>query len=202
MTARKRLFDIVFALLLLPLLALPILLVALVLLLREGRPLIYASERMRAPGEAFYLLKFRTMRPAAENSGVSGGDKTARVSPLQRHLRKSRLDELPQLWNILRGDISFVGPRPPLRLYTERFPEIYDRVLQSRPGVTGLASLVYHRHEERILADCTTAEMTDAAYCRRCIPAKARLDMLYQAQKSLCFDVVLLAKTLKSVAKK
>lgn len=202
MTLSKRLFDIVFSLVLGVLLVLPILLVAAILALREGRPVLYRSERMRAPDQAFGLLKFRTMRPSAENAGVSGGDKAGRMSAFQRRLRRTRLDELPQLWNILRGDMSFVGPRPPLRQYTERFPALYGQVLRNRPGVTGLASLVYHRHEERILADCTTAEMTDSAYCRRCIPAKARLDLIYQRHQNLCFDVVLLVKTLKSVVGK
>ena len=200
MTLSKRLFDILFALLLGVILALPMLAVAVILALREGRPVLYRSERMRGTDAPFQLLKFRTMRPSRDNAGVSGGDKAGRMSPFQRHLRRTRLDELPQLWNILRGDMSFVGPRPPLRQYTERFPALYAQVLRNRPGVTGLASLVYHRHEERILADCATAEMTDSAYSRRCIPAKARLDLIYQRHQNLCFDVVLLLKTLKSVA--
>ena len=97
-----------------------------------------------------------------------------------RFLRRSRLDEVPQLWNVLKGDMSFVGPRPPLRLYVERFPELYAKVLQSRPGVTGLATLVFHRHEEKLLAACRSAAETDAVYARRCVPRKARIDLIYQ----------------------
>ncbi len=195
MTPAKRLADIVLALvggvLLLPV----ILAVAAVILVRDGRPVLYGSERMRAPGRPFTLWKFRTMRPGTEDGGVSGGDKAMRITPTGRFLRRTRLDELPQLWNILRGDMSFVGPRPPLRRYVEMFPDLYARVLGSRPGVTGLATLIYHRHEERILARCTTAEETDRVYARRCVPAKARLDLIYQRKRTVCMDLVLLART-------
>lgn len=199
MTPAKRAFDLVFALLLLPVLAPVIAAVGLWILLADGRPVFYLAERMKAPGEPFLLWKFRTMTTVAADAGVSGGDKSARVTRTGRLLRRYRLDELPQIWNILKGDMSFVGPRPPLRQYVERFPALYAQVLQSRPGVTGLASLVYHRHEERILAACTTAQETDAAYCRRCIPAKARLDLIYQNHRSICVDLVLIGRTVARV---
>lgn len=195
MTPQKRLFDIAFALLLLPLL-LPIgLVLAALLLATQGRPLFYAAERMKTPTEAFRLWKFRTMTVVAADSGVSGGDKSARITPMGGILRRLRLDELPQIWNILRGDISFVGPRPPLRQYVERFPEIYAQVLRSRPGVTGLASIHYHRHEEWLLARSTSPGETDRIYCSRCIPAKARLDLIYARHASLCFDLRLIGRT-------
>jgi lipopolysaccharide/colanic/teichoic acid biosynthesis glycosyltransferase len=139
------------------------------------------------------------MRPTTEDSGVSGGDKSDRVTPMGRALRRTRLDELPQLWNILWGDISFVGPRPPLRQYTEAFPETYAAVLRSRPGVTGLASLRFHKREEALLAPCATPEETDAVYRRRCVPAKAKLDLIYQKNASLCFDLALIWETAKGV---
>jgi lipopolysaccharide/colanic/teichoic acid biosynthesis glycosyltransferase len=113
-----------------------------------------------------------------------------------RLLRRFRLDEVPQLWNILRGDISFVGPRPPLRQYVERFPEIYAQVLRQRPGVTGLASIHYHRHEEWLLARSQSAAETDRLYCIRCIPAKARLDLIYARHATVCLDLRLIGRTL------
>jgi len=195
-TPAKRLLDILFALILMALLALPFVLLVLGLLLREGRPIFYISERMRAPNRGFWLWKLRTMAPTGGQSGVSGGDKASRITRTGRFLRKTRADEIPQLWNILKGDMSFVGPRPPLRLYVERFPDLYAQVLQNRPGITGLASLTYHRHEEKLLAACRTPEETDAVYCRRCVPQKARLDLIYQQRRTLCFDLVLMARTL------
>ena len=199
MTAGKRLFDIVLALVLcLP--VLPVLLVLLVLMwASEGRPLFYISERMRAPGQGFWLIKLRTMRVVAADSGVSGGDKQDRITPLGRFMRRSRLDELPQLWNILRGDISFVGPRPPLRRYVVQFPALYAEVLASRPGVTGLATLVFHGFEERLLARCKTPQETEAAYVRVCIPRKASLDLIYQRNRSICLDLWLIGKTMAKI---
>lgn len=195
MTPGKRALDLILALTLGTLLGPVIAGLALWLRITQGAPVFYAAERMTTPTRGFTLWKFRTMTVAAADSGVSGGDKAARITPAGRWLRRTRLDELPQLWNILRGDLSFVGPRPPLRQYVARFPEIYARVLQSRPGVTGLATLVYHAHEERLLAGCADAAETDAVYARACVPRKARLDLIYAAHRSVCFDLVLIART-------
>ncbi len=195
MTPQKRLFDLTLALLLTAILALPFAMLLLLLLVRDGRPLFYVSERMRAPDRPFQLWKLRTMRSDPNDSGVSGGDKASRVTPTGRFLRRSRLDEIPQLWNVLRGDMSFVGPRPPLRSYVKRFPEVYREVLKSRPGITGLATLRFHAHEERLIAECRTAAETDAVYSRRCVPRKAALDLIYQQHQSLCFDARLIIET-------
>lgn len=199
MTFGKRIFDIALALVLAALLALPGLMVALWLLIREGRPVFYLSERMKAPDQPFRLWKFRTMTVAAKDSGVSGGDKARRITDAGRFLRRTRLDEVPQLWNVLKGDMSFVGPRPPLRNYVERFPAVYARVLQSRPGITGLATLHFHRHEDRLLAACHTPQETESVYERRCIPRKARLDLIYQRNRSVCHDIILLGQTARRV---
>lgn len=200
MTPARRACDLGLAALLALLLAPLILGIALLLLAAQGRPVFYLSERMRAPDRAFRLVKFRTMAPDPADAGVSGGDKAARITPLGRVLRRSRLDELPQLWNILRGDMAFVGPRPPLRRYVEQFPELYSRVLRDRPGVTGLATLVFHRQEGRILARCHSAAETEAAYIRRCVPRKARIDLIHQARRSPGLDLAILAGTLAAVA--
>lgn len=193
----KRLFDIFFALFLALLLSPVLIGVALWILLRDGRPVFYVSERMRTEKLPFWLWKFRTMQPDAEDRGVTGQDKDTRITATGQFLRRSRLDELPQLLNILRGDMSFVGPRPPLRRYVELYPDLYAKVLQNRPGVTGLATAVFHQHEERILATSTSAEETEALYCRRCVPRKARLDLIYQAHLSLWLDLYVLKRTLK-----
>ena len=195
MTPAKRIMDIAIALCL-GLILLPLLLIVIaVMLLREGRPVFYISERMKTPTQGFGLIKLRTMPTGSADGGVTGGNKSAQLSKLHRRLRQSRADELPQLWNVLRGDISLVGPRPPVRRYVEAYPALYARVLQSRPGITGLASLHFHAHEEALLAQCSTAEETDAVYRRRCIPRKARLDLIYQARRNLCLDLKLIAQT-------
>lgn len=201
MTPGKRLLDLSLtvptAMIALPLLVL----IALVLLIREGRPIFYVSERMKTHDTPFKLYKFRTMRPAPPGAegGVTGGDKSDRMSDFHRALRKTRLDELPQLWNVIRGDMSLVGPRPPLKVYVDDYPEIYREVLTCRPGVTGLASLVFHGHEENLLRTCKTAQETDEVYRRRCIPRKARLDLIYKSNQSVCGDILLIVRTARGV---
>jgi lipopolysaccharide/colanic/teichoic acid biosynthesis glycosyltransferase len=195
MTPGKRVFDVVAALVLLTGLLPFIVLIALAILVLDGRPVLYLSERMKTPDEGFRLWKFRTMKPDASDRGVSGGDKSSRITRTGGALRRYRLDEIPQLWNILRGDISFVGPRPPLRRYTEMFPELYAEVLESRPGVTGLATLAFHRTEERLIAPCSSKDETEAVYCRRCVPRKARLDRIYTNKRSFCYDLKLMLAT-------
>lgn len=196
MTWDKRLFDLFFATLLIVILG-PILLGLLLWLLwKEGRPVFYVAERMKGINRAFRLWKLRTMTLVDEDSGVSGGDKAARVTKTGAWLRSKRLDEFPQLWNILKGDLSFVGPRPPLRQYVEAHPEIYAEVLKSRPGVTGLASIAYHRHEAMLLERCATREETHAVYSRICVPAKARLDLIYQRHQNMCYDFDLVFQTI------
>ena len=197
----KRAFDIILTLLLLTVTWPIILAIMIVMLWREGGPVLYVAERMKTPEQPFNLIKFRTMSHAPEdqNTGVTGGDKASRITPIGRKLRRYRLDELPQLINVLRGDMSFVGPRPPLRQYTEKFPDLYGQVLRSRPGVTGLATLHYHRHEERLIASATTAEETETIYATRCVPRKAKLDLIYQRHASVCFDIAILWQTLAKV---
>ena len=117
MTCQKRVFDLVISLVLSCLLLPVFLIVAMLILTTDGRPIFYVSERMKSLDMGFNLYKFRTMKPSGENTGVSGGDKGDRITKYGHALRRTLLDELPQLWNVLMGDISFVGPRPPLRQY-------------------------------------------------------------------------------------
>lgn len=195
MTWQKRVLDLILVTVLAIILILPFTVVLCILWLTEGRPLFYISERMQTPEKGFALVKLRTMRPALENTGVTGGDKGDRISPIYRILRKTRFDEVPQLVNVVCGQMSFVGPRPPLRTYVDRYPQIYKAVLHNRPGITGLASLKIHGYEERLLGETTTAEQTDHVYCTRCIPRKARLDLIYQQHQSLCLDLWVIAQT-------
>lgn len=198
MTLSKRLFDlamvIVLAVLLLPVMAV----IAVLILVRDGGPVLHVAERMKTPTQGFKLYKFRTMRPARDDRGVSGADKADRITRFGAFLRRTRLDELPQLYNLLRGDVSLVGPRPPLREYVERFPELYAQVLRSRPGITGLATVNFTHHEDWLLARSTSPEETDAIYARACVPRKARIDLIYQDHAGMCFDWAILWQTVFS----
>ena len=145
--AAKRAVDVLGALGLLVLLAPAMLAVALLVLATDGRPVLYTQERTGQGGRAYRIRKFRTMRRDAEQLGAAWAtDRDPRVLPVGRFLRKARLDELPQLWNILRGDMSLVGPRPErevfLRELTARYPLFRLREL-AKPGLSGWAQLKY-----------------------------------------------------------
>lgn len=195
----KRAFDVAFSLIMLMPLGLVMVVVAVVLLVAQGRPVLFVQWRMCSPTRAFPLIKFRTMIAAETEFGVTGADQHWRITPLGHFLRRSRLDELPQLFNILRGHMSFVGPRPPMPELVQAAPEVFAQVLRSRPGVTGLATLIYHRHEYRILRRCRTAQETRATYLRRCLPTKARIDLIYQQYRTPWLDLWIIACTLHTV---
>jgi lipopolysaccharide/colanic/teichoic acid biosynthesis glycosyltransferase len=197
MPLRKRLFDFSLALILLIPLSVGMGIMALLLLISQGRPIFYTARRMRSPTRSFTQFKFRTMTCDEQDFGATGAHKHWRITPMGHFLRRSRIDELPQLFNILIGDMSFVGPRPPLREYVERFPAVYGQVLRNRPGVTGLATLIYHRHEDKILAGCRSAEATETAYYRRCLPTKLKIDLIYQRHRDFRMDLWILWSTTK-----
>lgn len=197
-----RVFDLAVLLILAPVILLGLLVGATLVLITDGRPVFYLSRRMKAMDQGFSLLKLRTMKPATSSGGVTGGDKECRVSNIGQFLRRTRLDELPQAWNVLRGDIRLVGPRPPLPEYVSRFPEIYRQVLRTRPGITGLATLTFKDTEARLLKNCHTAAQTDAIYVRRCLPRKAALDLIYQRNKSIRFDLWLIWSTFRGLLPK
>ena len=159
MTWRKRIFDLFFASLLVVLLG-PLLLGLLIWLLwQEGRPLFYVAERMKGVDRPFVLWKLRTMRVVEADTGVSGGDKVARITRTGAWLRSKRLDELPQLWNILRGDMAFVGPRPFMPDQTDIYSGMSYYAL--RPGLTG-SWQVGARNDESF----ATRVIYDSAYAR------------------------------------
>ena len=125
-----------------------------------------------------------------------GGAGKARVTPVGAVLRRTRLDELPQIFNVVRGDMRFIGPRPPLPRHVAAYPEIYGRILRrSRPGITGLATVTVHEREERILSRCSSVAESEEVYVRRCLPVKLRLDMIYARRRSVWLDALILWRT-------
>lgn len=188
----KRAFDLALGLaLVLPVGAL-IMILALWLRCFQGGPVFFISERMGRNRVPFWMIKFRTMDMAMDEGVATGGDKLGRITQAGRWMRRHRLDELPQLWNILRGEMSFVGPRPPLRRYTDHHWIIYDQLLRDRPGLTGLATILYSRREAAILAHTGSQHETDTLYSAVCVPCKARLDRFYQARAHLGLDLQIL----------
>ncbi len=168
-----------------------LLLLVLALWIVQGRPILYRQQRVGRKGKLFTLYKFRTMRPAPGRQITVGGD--PRITPIGRWLRKTKLDELPQLWNILRGDMSIVGPRPEVPKYVDLNDPVWQRVLSVRPGLTDLASLVFI-HEEEVLARFPDPEQ---AYKQIILPRKLKLNLRYVERQSLCLDLWLIFKTIR-----
>jgi lipopolysaccharide/colanic/teichoic acid biosynthesis glycosyltransferase len=155
--------DRLIAILLLPLILPLLALLYLIVVPLQGRPFLFSGERMRGPREGFVQFKIRTMQPVDHltEQSVMGGDLVHRVTPVGVLLRKTRLDELPQIFNVIRGDMVFIGPRPPLRKYVEDNPAYADILADGPPGITGLATVMLHKREERILSKCNNAADTD-----------------------------------------
>ncbi len=192
----KRSFDLVTAVLGMVSLAPLFVVLACLVLWRDGRPILFRQARVGLNGREFALVKFRTMTvcPLSAKGSFDAGD-VSRITPNGCLLRRTKLDELPQLWNVLKGDMSLVGPRPEVRKWVEAYPERWARVLALRPGITDPASLVY-RHEEELLAQTADPE----AYYRDCIlPHKLDLYEDYARTRSFAGDLGLIFRTLLSV---
>ena len=192
----KRIFDLTTASVGLVLLSPLLLLISLLIRLDSPGPALFRQERIGRGFRPFRIYKFRTMVHDAPRQGGTitfGGDR--RITRLGRVLRATKIDELPQLINILRGEMSFVGPRPEVSRYVELFREDYAEILKVLPGITDLASLQY-RHEAEILGQC---ENPEEEYVTRVLPEKIRLAKEYLNRSSLRFDVMLMLKTVLSV---
>ncbi|MGA7732696.1 MAG: polysaccharide biosynthesis protein [Chloroflexia bacterium] len=187
----KRAFDIIGALLGLVLLS-PLLLTAgMAIWLYDRGPALYRSLRVGKDGRAFRLFKFRTMVAGADKLGpgvTARGD--TRITPVGRWLRGTKLDELPQLINVLVGDMSLVGPRPEDPRYVAHYTRRQLPVLNARPGMTSAASLIY-RHEEAMLA----GPDWEAIYIKEIMPAKVAADLHYLSHRSFWSDLGLIVRT-------
>jgi lipopolysaccharide/colanic/teichoic acid biosynthesis glycosyltransferase len=192
----KRSFDLAFSALGIVLASPLLLLTAVLVKITSSGPVIYRHHRVGLNGLAFEVLKFRTMVRDAEKSGPAITSATdARITPAGRWLRRSKLDELPQLWNVLKGEMSFVGPRPEVPRYVESYSPRQRRVLSIRPGLTDPASIAY-RHEEELLAG---RDDLDRYYREVVLPDKLNLNLGYLDRVSLLYDLSLLLRTTSAI---
>jgi len=192
----KRLFDLIASFLGLILLSPLLIVLSLLVLFMSGRPMFYLQERIGKDGRPFRIVKFRTMIRRADRQGPAftrGGDR--RITPIGRFLRRYKLDELPQLFNVLKGDMSIVGPRPEVAEYVNLYTEEQRRVLSVKPGLTDTASIVY-RDEESVLARYEDARK---AYIEKIMPAKLKLNLKYIDRADFRTDLWLIIETLKKV---
>lgn len=163
----------------------------------DGGPVFYRGQRVGLHGKLFRIFKFRTMVVDAEKLGASStANEDPRITQVGRFLRKYKLDELPQLINVLKGEMSFVGPRPEVQRFTDMYTEQEKAILTVRPGITDWAS-IWNSDEGSILAE---AEDPDKAYMELIRPEKIRLQLEYVRRQSMWIDLKIIFQTLAKIA--
>jgi lipopolysaccharide/colanic/teichoic acid biosynthesis glycosyltransferase len=165
-------------------------LIALVVKLDDGGPIFYSQDRVGRNFRFFRLHKFRTMIRGADRHGLLTAAADSRLTRPGRVLRRYKLDELPQLFNVLKGDMQFVGARPEVEKYVQMFRPHYAILLQDRPGITDPASLAYS-HEDQILS----ADRLEQQYVSEVLPAKLALSLDYQQRRTFLSGLTILVRT-------
>lgn len=191
---KKRLFDLLFSIPGFLLLSPFFYLAALAIKLDSPGPVFFRQVRVGQKGQYFRLIKFRTMAVNAEKMGpqITVG-RDPRITRLGRLLRKAKVDELPQLFNVLAGDMSLVGPRPEVPSYVGLYSQPQKRVLELMPGITDPASIKY-RHESEILAESPAPEKT---YIEVIMPEKININLAYGLEATVFSDFKVVLKTLQ-----
>ena len=185
----KWIFDRAISFLLLLVLLPVLLIVAISILVANGAPVLYIQERIGQNAKPFKLIKFRTMR--GEEASPIAASELNRITRIGRWLRRTKIDELPELLNIFVGDMSFVGPRPDVAGYADKLENEDRRMLEMKPGLTGVASLKYRNEEDLLAAQPNPQEYNDKVIW----PDKVRLNLLYMERQSLWLDVKVLICT-------
>ncbi len=195
----KRLFDIIFSLFGLIIFSPILLILAIIIKMGDGGPVFYRGVRVGRNGKLFKIFKFRTMVVNAEKiGGSSTADDDPRITKIGKFMRKHKLDELSQLINVLKGDMSFVGPRPEVQHYVNMYTGEEKIILGVKPGITDWASL-WNSDEGAILAGSHDPEKT---YLEKIRPEKIRLQLKYVKKHSLGVDVKIILQTILKIIKK
>jgi lipopolysaccharide/colanic/teichoic acid biosynthesis glycosyltransferase len=192
----KRIIDFLFSLFGLIILAIPFIFIALLIKIRMPGPVFFTQSRVGREGKLFKLFKFRTMSIAyGKSDGSFDAGDSSRITPLGRILRKTKMDELPQLINVLIGDMSIVGPRPEVLQWTQVYQDQWKIVHSIRPGITDNASILF-RNEEEILAN---SQEPIATYREEILPKKLRMYIDYVQNHSLLTDAKIILTTIKEI---
>ena len=188
----KRLMDVIFSVLIL-IAFLPFgFIISICIALESRGGIFYRQERIGLGGKPFMLLKFRSMRPNADREGkLTVGARDPRVTRVGAFVRRYKLDEFPQFINVLKGEMSVVGPRPEVIEYVKHYSEAQRRVLTYKPGITDLASITYFE-ENKLLANAVDPQQT---YMEEIMPAKIRINLDYQAKATVWTDLDVVWKT-------
>jgi len=165
---------------------------------QDGGPVFYRGVRVGLHGKPFLIYKFRTMVVNADKiGGPSTADDDPRITGVGKFLRKNKLDELPQLINVFKGEMSIVGPRPEVKQYVDMFSEDEKAILTVRPGITDWAS-IWNSDEGAVLAGSADAEK---AYMEKIRPEKIRLQLKYVREHSLWVDLKIIFETIRTLAR-
>ncbi len=192
----KRIFDILFSLTVLVLFSPFFLIICLIIWLYDFGPVFYKAPRVGLNGKMFRMFKFRSMVVNADKIGASSTTSSdPRITPIGRFVRKTKLDEIPQMINVLVGEMSVVGPRPEVKKFTDKFNEEEKAILSVKPGITDWAS-VWNSDEGKILEG---AEDADKAYEELIWPEKKRLQLKYVREQSFLNDIKIIFLTLKAI---
>ena len=193
----KRFFDIIFSVFFIIITSPLLIIIALAVKVTSKGPIIYKGKRVGRLRKFFNVYKFRTMVKNAENlGGPSTAINDSRLTIIGRFLRKNKLDELPQFFNVLKGDMSFVGPRPQVKLYTDLYNNKLIKILNIRPGITDIASLEFLDMDE-VLGE----KDVDKYYKENIEPNKNKLRLYYVENYSFLYDLKILIKTFLSLIK-
>lgn len=193
----KRSMDLAVSSIALVLLAPVYLVLALTLMAMTGPPILFVQERVGLDGRPFRMIKFRTMRRDASGGLPLTASGDRRVTPLGRFLRATKLDELPQLLNVLRGEMSLVGPRPEVPRYVAQYTVEQRRVLQARPGLTDPASVRFLEEED--LLGAVPEERREEFYLKTVLPRKLQMNLEYIERAGVGLDVALILQTIRAV---
>jgi len=194
----KRLVDILFSIGILGLFFPLGCFLSLAILFESKGGIFYRQERIGKDGKAFFLLKFRSMRPLADQSGkLTIGTKDPRITRVGTFIRKYKLDEFPQFINVLKGEMSLVGPRPEVSEYVGLYSQEQQKVLGYKPGITDVASLAYFE-ENRLLAESQDPHRT---YVEEIMPEKLRLNLDYQQKANVLTDIGVIIRTALRILK-
>lgn len=192
----KRLFDIIFSILGIIILSPFLVIISIIIILTSKGGSFYRQIRIGKDEKPFKLFKFRTMRVGSDkNIRITIGERDSRITGIGYYLRKYKMDELPQLFNVLIGDMSFVGPRPEVPEYVALYDTEQKTVLNVKPGITDFASIVYSGENE-LLAN---AENPEELYIKKVMPAKLKLNLRYIKEMSLSTDIKVILKTLGKI---
>lgn len=192
----KRLFDIVFSFVGIVILSPVLVIISLIVALSSKGGSFYKQKRVGKGNKDFTLYKFRSMRVDSDKQSlITIGNKDSRVTPIGYYLRKYKIDELPQLFNVLKGDMSFVGPRPEVRYYVDMYTDRQKQVLNVRPGITDPASIAF-RNENELLAQQPNPKQY---YITSIMPEKLRINLEYINNRSFSKDIKIILQTIKAI---